>query len=148
MVVGRLTKLSASKEAFFKLLEQRALKLLVALAAKEGRPDLAGAASILAGKRLNFTVRDMGKIMKAIAAAKEKADLRLLPDSGRRLGMGHGDGCKLREHADGSFQGAVGVIADKRLPQGRRARCSLIWWKSGKVEEEGELHLGGRGPSR
>ena len=111
----------------------------IAWAAKEGRPDLAAPASILAARMKNLKVKDLLEINKAIQSAKGKRDLtlRYFPTPPERLGWGTVTDASWANHEDGSSQGAVAIVAfDKSLLEGEVAACSIVWWKSGKLRRK------------
>ena len=103
--------------------------------AKEGRPDLAGAASMLASKLTTLKVKDMIDINRSIASAKASRDLELkfLPIPPEDLCWGCVTDASWANHKDGS----TAVIAFHRdLMTGKRAPCTIIWWKSGKLRRK------------
>ena len=54
-----------------------------------------------------------------------------------RLRFGVATDASFDNYKDGSSQGAVGVLAyDVDLCSGASARCSLLWWKSGKLRRK------------
>ena len=106
---------------------------------KEGRPDLAGAASMLAARISTLQVKDLMDINKCIAGAKARRDLQLKfhPIPVADLCWGTVTDASWANHKDGSSQGATAVIAFHRdLLRGERAQCTMIWWKSGKLRRK------------
>ena len=90
----------------------------IAWAAKEGRPDLAAPASILASRMKSMKVKDMVEINKAIQNAKAKRDLtlRYFPIPPDRLGWGTVTDASWANHEDSTSQGAVAIVAfDKKF---------------------------------
>ncbi|CAE7806642.1 GIP, partial [Symbiodinium necroappetens] len=120
---------------------QRARGLLGSLAwlAKEGRPDVAGATSMLASRIGSLKVRDLIELNRAVEEAKKLRDLTLCfyPIKPQDLGWGAITDASWANHSDGSSQGALAIIAfDRAILDGRRAPCSLIWWKSAKLKRK------------
>ncbi|OLP78508.1 Retrovirus-related Pol polyprotein from transposon TNT 1-94 [Symbiodinium microadriaticum] len=121
--------------------KQRARGLLGSMAwlAKEGRPDVAGATSMLASRMGSLKVKDLVELNKAVEEAKKLRDLALCfyPIPPEQLGWGAITDASWANHADGSSQGALAVVAfDRALLAGQRAACSLIWWKSAKLRRK------------
>ena len=121
--------------------KQRARGLLGSMAwlAKEGRPDVAGATSMLASRMGSLKVKDLVELNKAVEEAKKLRDLALCfyPIPPEQLGWGAITDASWANHADGSSQGALAVVAfDRALLAGKRAACSLIWWKSAKLRRK------------
>ena len=111
----------------------------IAWAAKEGRPDLAAPASILASRVKTMKVKDLVQINRAIQNAKAKRDLtlRYFPIPPDKLGWGTVTDASWANHEDGASQGAVAIVAfDKKLLDGASAACSIVWWKSGKLRRK------------
>ncbi|CAE6919208.1 unnamed protein product [Symbiodinium sp. KB8] len=120
---------------------QRARGLLGSLAwlAKEGRPDVAGATSMLASRVGSLKVRDLIELNRAVEETKKLRDLTLCsyPIKPQDLGWGAITDASWANHSDGSSQGALAIIAfDRAILDGRRAPCSLIWWKSAKLKRK------------
>ncbi|CAE7498867.1 TY1B-DR1 [Symbiodinium sp. CCMP2592] len=111
----------------------------IAWAAKEGRPDLAATASIMASKLSKLQVKDLTLLNKAVQEAKANAKLELTyhPIAPERLCWGTATDASYVNHPDGSSQGAVVILAfDQDLLDGCVASCSLVWWKSGKLRRK------------
>ena len=111
----------------------------LAWAAKEGRPDAAAGASILASKAANLQVKDLLELNKVIQKVKETPELtlRYFPIPPSELCWGVITDASFTNHGDGGSQGALGILAFHRdLLSGHRATCSLIWWKSGKLRRK------------
>ncbi|CAE7929920.1 RE2, partial [Symbiodinium sp. KB8] len=121
--------------------KQKARGLLGSMAwlAKEGRPDVAGATSMLASRMGSLKVKDLVELNKAVEEAKKLRDLALCfyPIPPEQLGWGAITDASWANHVDGSSQGALAVVAfDRALLAGQRAACSLIWWKSAKLKRK------------
>jgi len=102
----------------------------LAWAAKEGRPDAAATASIMASKMKRLKIRDLIALNKAIKEVKGRPDLTMsyYPIEVSRLGFGTTTDASFDNYEDGSSQGAVGVLAyDLALVSGEKARCSRLW---------------------
>ena len=111
----------------------------LAWCAKEGRPDAAAGASILASKMTKMKIKDIVALNKVIAQVKSKPGLTLqyhsIPFDDLRFGVA--TDASWDNYEDGSSQGAVGVLAyHKDLLEGKTAKCSLLWWKSGKLRRK------------
>ena len=107
--------------------------------AKEARPDAAAGASILASKMTKMKIKDIVALNKVIAQVKSKPGLTLqyhsIPFDDLRFGVA--TDASWDNYEDGSSQGAVGVLAyHKDLLEGKTAKCSLLWWKSGKLRRK------------
>ena len=108
----------------------------LAWCAKEARPD---AASILASRMSKMVVKDVVALNKVIQEVKKRPDLTLnyYPVPPDKLRFGVATDASFDNYKDGSSQGAVGVLAyDVDLCTGAPARCSLLWWKSGKLKRK------------
>ena len=132
---------SKPEEAATESERQRARGLLGSLAwlAKEGRPDVAGATSMLASRIGSLKVKDLVELNRTVEEAKKYRDLTLsfYPIPPSQLGWGAVTDASWGNHADGSSQGALAVIAfDRALLDGQRAACSLVWWKSAKLKRK------------
>ena len=102
----------------------------LAWAAKDGRPDAAATASIMASKMKRLKIRDLIALNKAIKEVKGRPDLTMsyYPIEVSRLGFGTTTDASFDNYEDGSSQGAVGVLAyDLALVSGEKARCSRLW---------------------
>ncbi|CAE7241405.1 RE1 [Symbiodinium sp. CCMP2456] len=111
----------------------------LAWAAKEGRPDAASGASILASRMAKLKVRDVVALNKVIQEVRSKPELTLTYHSVplERLRFGVATDASFDNYDDGSSQGAVGVLAyDVALTEGETAKCSLLWWKSAKLRRK------------
>ena len=111
----------------------------LAWAAKEGRPDASAGASILASRMSKLKVKDITDLNKVIAQVKAKAGLTLsyFPIPLEDLSLGIATDASWKNYDDGSSQGAFGVLAfDRKMLNNERARCSLLWWNSGKLKRK------------
>eukprot|EP00439_Symbiodinium_sp_Y106_P065138 s4301_g10.t1 len=94
---------------------------------------------MLASRLPTAKVRDLIDLNQAVEAVKAKSQLeiRFFPIPPSDLGFGTVTDASWANHPDGGSQGATAVIAfDKALLTGARARCSLVWWKSGKLRRK------------
>ena len=76
---------------------------------------------------------------KVIAQVKAKPDLTLLYHSSPYddLRFGVATDASWDNYSDGGSQGSVGAIAYHHdLLEGKTAKCSLLWWKSGKLRRK------------
>ncbi len=131
---GRKAEEEASKE------EKEATRAAVGSltwAAKEGRPDAASAASLVASALSNLKVQDVMDLNKAIVAVKKRADLSLkiqsIPLS--ELQWGVITDASYANASKGRSQGAFAVIAfeEKMIGEGS-GKCNLLHWRSGKIQ--------------
>ena len=106
-------------------------------ASREGRPDAAAAASLSSSKFPKPLVEDLLDINKAVKMIKARPDLSIKvrsidPD---RLAWGVMTDASFDNAGDGRSQGAFGVIAfHEDLQKGFRVPCSLITWRSGRIQ--------------
>eukprot|EP00439_Symbiodinium_sp_Y106_P087337 s397_g45.t3 len=96
-------------------------------------------ASILASRMSKLKVKDITDLNKVIAQVKAKAGLTLsyFPIPLEDLSLGIATDASWKNYDDGSSQGAFGVLAfDRKMLNNERARCSLLWWNSGKLKRK------------
>ena len=111
----------------------------LAWAAKEGRPDASAGASILASRMGKLKVKDILDLNTVIQQVKSRADLTksYYPIAEEDFGLGVATDASWKNYSDGSSQGAFGVLTfDKKMLDNEKARCSLLWWKSGKLKRK------------
>ncbi|CAE8627158.1 unnamed protein product, partial [Polarella glacialis] len=107
-------------------------------AARIGRPDAAGPASIIAGTFPAPLIQDLIDLNKAVEALQKRPDLNLkihpIPLCDLRLGCV--SDASFANAAENRSQGSQGVIAyHKDLVKGKTAQCSLLRWRSGKIQQ-------------
>ena len=105
-------------------------------AAKEGRPDGAAMASLVASSLSSLKVPDIVDLNKCIKRMKEEAALKIpiqsIPLS--ELCWGVITDASYANAAKGKSQGAFAVIAyDKGVIEKGEGRCNLMHWRSGKI---------------
>ena len=106
-------------------------------AAKEGRPDAAAAASLVASSLANLKVQDIMDLNRAVKIVKQRPDLHLKIQAidPNRLGWGVVTDASFANASKGRSQGAHAVIAyDQRLLDHGRGKCNLLHWRSGKIQ--------------
>ena len=106
--------------------------------AKEGRPDAAAAASLGSSTFPKPTVQDLIDVNKAVKMLKEKADLtvKIRAIEPKKLAWGVISDASFGNAHQGHSQGAYAVIAfDEELKDGRKVPCSLISWRSGRIQK-------------
>ena len=104
-------------------------------AAKEGRPDCAAAASIIAGTLSKMKVQDVLDLNKAVREAKKTSTmcLKIQPIDPRRMVWGVVTDASYANAAGSSSQGAFGVVcADQEILHTGRGKMNLLHWRSGK----------------
>lgn len=105
-------------------------------AAKEGRPDCAAAASLIASTLSKMTVQDVADLNKVIKEVKESAAqcIQIQPIEPSRLCWGVITDASYANASGGASQGAYGVICyDEDLLHQGRGKANLIHWKSNKI---------------
>ena len=106
-------------------------------ASREGRPDAAAAASLSSSKFPRPIVEDLIDINKAVKLIKTKPDLSIKIKSidPEHLVWGVMSDASFDNAGEGRSQGAFGVIAfHEDLQKGFRVPCSLISWRSGRIQ--------------
>ena len=106
-------------------------------AAKEGRPDAAAAASLVASSLANLKVQDIMDLNRAVKIVKQRPGLHLKIQAidPNRLGWGVVTDASFANASKGRSQGAHAVIAyDQRLLDHGRGKCNLLHWRSGKIQ--------------
>ena len=109
----------------------------LAWAAKEGRPDAASVASLVASSLSNLRVQDVMDLNKAIIAVKKRADLSLRIQSipFGDLQWGVITDASYANATKGRSQGAFAVIAfEEKVVKEGSGRCNLLHWRSGKIQ--------------
>ena len=106
-------------------------------ASREGRPDAAASASLSASKFPKPVVQDLIDLNKSIQIIKSRPDLnikiRSIPVD--KLAWGVMTDASFDNAGDGKSQGAYGVLAfHEDLQKGYRVPCSLVTWKSGRIQ--------------
>ena len=104
--------------------------------AKEGRPDAAAAASLIASSLNTLRVQDILDLNKTIKEMKKSADLclKIQPIEPSRMVWGVVTDASYANAKDKASQGAYGVICcDEDVLEGRKGVTNLIHWKSGKM---------------
>lgn len=106
-------------------------------AAKEGRPDAAAAASLVASALSSLKVQDVMDLNKAIVAVKKRADLSLkiqsIPLSVLQWGVI--TDASYANASKGRSQGAFAVIAfEEKMVMEGSGKCNLLHWRSGKIQ--------------
>ena len=94
---------------------------------------------MLASRIGSLKVKDLVELNRTVEEAKKYRDLTLsfYPIPPSQLGWVAVTDASWGNHADGSSQGALAVIAfDRALLDGQRAACSLVWWKSAKLKRK------------
>ena len=105
-------------------------------AAKEGRPDCAASASLIASCLNNLKVQDVIDLNKAIKEAKEHEDLtvKIQPINEEDMCFGVVTDASYANTETYSSQGGFGVLCyDKQLEKKGIARGNLLYWRSGKI---------------
>ncbi|CAE7437016.1 RE1 [Symbiodinium sp. CCMP2592] len=106
--------------------------------AKEGRPDAAAAASLGASTFPKPTVQDVIDINRAVALLKERPELKIKIRSiaPENLSWGVVSDASFANAYAGHSQGAYAILAfDDRLKDGYRVPCSMIAWRSGRIQK-------------
>ena len=116
--------------------EARAVVGALTWAAKEGRPDCAAAASIIAGTLNRMKVQDILDLNKAVREAKKSStmSLRIQPIAPDQIIWGVVTDASYANASGGASQGAFGVICAEEsvLTRGSGA-VNLLHWRSGKM---------------
>eukprot|EP00439_Symbiodinium_sp_Y106_P038352 s6129_g4.t1 len=97
---------------------------------REGRPDAAAGASILASKMAKLKVRDVVALNRVIHDVRSKPELTLVYHAipMERLRFGVATEASFDNYDDDSSQSAVGVLAyDVALTEGQTAKCLEPW---------------------
>lgn len=106
-------------------------------AAKEGRPDAAAAASLVASSLATLKVQDILDLNRAVKAVKQRPDLSLKIQAiaPERLGWGVVTDASFANATKGRSQGAHAVITyDIELIEKGIGKCNLLHWRSGKIQ--------------
>ena len=106
--------------------------------AKEGRPDAAAAASVGASTFPKPTVQDVIDINRAVTSLKERPELkiRIRNIKPQDLSWGVVSDASFANAYAGHSQGAYAILAfDDKLKDGYRVPCSLISWRSGRIQK-------------
>ncbi|CAK9017487.1 Retrovirus-related Pol polyprotein from transposon RE1 (Retro element 1) (AtRE1) [Includes: Protease RE1 [Durusdinium trenchii] len=104
--------------------------------AKEGRPDAAAAASLIASSMSELKVQDIMDLNKAIGQVKEEEDLalRIQGIPMEELSRGVVTDASYANVCKGKSQGAFAVLAlEKKVATQGKGRCNLLHWRSGKL---------------
>ena len=105
-------------------------------AAKEGRPDCAAAASLIAGSLNRMKIQDVLDLNKAVREAKKEAglSLRIQPIDPSRMVWGVITDASYANAAESTSQGAFGVVcADLDVLEAGKGKMNLLHWRSGKL---------------
>ena len=105
--------------------------------AKEGHPDAAAIASLVASNLTRLSVQDIRDLNKAIDLLKSRSDLclRIQPIRPERLGWGVITDVSFANASQGKSQGAYAVVAyDVEVLERGEGRCNLLHWRSGKIQ--------------
>ena len=109
-------------------------------AAKEGRPDAAATASLIASRLNALKVQDMVDLNKGIEAVKARKDLslRIQRIPFEKLCWGVVTDASYANAVKGKSQSAFAVIAfeDSMLRDGC-GKCHILHWRSGKIHRQG-----------
>ena len=106
--------------------------------AKEGRPDAAAAASLGASTFPKPVIQDVLDVNAAVKLLKERPDLTIKIRSiePSKLAWGVISDASFGNAYAGHSQGAYAVLAfDEKLKDGFRVPCSLISWRSGRIQK-------------
>ena len=105
-------------------------------AAKEGRPDCAARASLIAGCLNELKVQDILDLNKIINEVKSKAptSLKIQPVKPDRACFGVITDASYANASGGKSQGAYGVFCyDLELAESGKGKANLLHWRSGKM---------------
>lgn len=105
-------------------------------AAKEGRPDCAAAASLIARCLNKLKVQDIVDLNKVIREVKSHAEMSIPiePIQEERMCWGVVTDASWGNAERGASQGAYGVLCyDRSLVDEGKGRTNLLHWKSGKI---------------
>jgi len=117
--------------------QARAVLGALTWAAKEGRPDCAAPASILASTLNKMTIQDIIDLNKTVRDVKlsHKLCIPIQPINIQELQWGVITDASYANTEDGASQGAYGVICyDNELWEKGCGRANLIHWKSSKIQ--------------
>ena len=108
----------------------------LAWAAKEGRPDCAAIASLVASSMRQLTVEDIIDLNKCIDKVKANSELAIriqhIPEED--LCWGVVTDASYANVKDGKSQGGYCVISyESKVANGEKGKCNLIHWRSGKI---------------
>ena len=106
-------------------------------AAKEGRPDCAAGASLIAGCLNRLKVQDILDLNKIIKETKENSTMSIkiqaIPEDSMCFGVI--TDASYANAGIGSSQGGFGVLCyEKGLAKNGCARGNLLYWRSGKIQ--------------
>eukprot|EP00435_Cladocopium_sp_Y103_P053328 s859_g17.t1 len=135
LAVGRAKEKEAEATAEEKSLTRAGIGSLT-WAAKEGRPDCAAAASIIASCLAKLKVQDILDLNKTIREVKKDASLclRIQPISLQRLQWGVITDASYANTSGCGSQGAFGVICfDEDVTKKGHGKANLIYWRSGRI---------------
>ena len=107
-------------------------------AAKEGRPDCAAAASLGAACFPKPTIQDILDVNRAVKLLKDRSDLsiKIRAIDVDKLAWGIISDASFANAYGGHSQGAYGILAfHEDLQRGCRVPCSLISWRSGRIQK-------------
>ena len=105
-------------------------------AAKEGRPDCAAGASLLAGSLNRLKIQDIVDLNKIIKETKANSgmSLKIQPIPEEEMCFGVITDAAFANAGNGSSQGGFGILCyEKKLAATGRARGNLLYWRSGKI---------------
>ena len=105
-------------------------------AAKEGRPDCAASASIIASCLTRLTVQDILDLNRAIREAKKDAGLclQIQPIPLEKLHWGVITDASYANTEGSASQGAFGVICfEEKVMKSGKGKANLIYWRSGRI---------------
>ena len=106
--------------------------------ARECRPDAAAAASLGAASFPAPTIQDILDVNRAVETVKSRPELsiKIQPIPVKDLCWGVISDASFANAHSGGSQGAYGILAyHKGLHDGERVDCSLISWKSGRIQK-------------
>ena len=135
LAVGRAQEKNAEATEQERSLARAAIGSLT-WAAKEGRPDCAASASIIASCLTRLKVQDIVDLNKAIREAKKDAALciRIQPIKMDRLHWGVITDASYANTEGCASQGAFGVVCfDEEVLQKGAGATNLIYWRSGRI---------------
>lgn len=105
-------------------------------AAKEGRPDCAAGASLIAGCLTTLKIQDINDLNKIIREVKKSSRMQIpiQPIAPSRMCWGVVTDASWANASGGASQGAYGVLCyDEDVVTQGSGVCNLIHWKSGKI---------------
>eukprot|EP00913_Durusdinium_trenchii_P000489 g447.t1 len=105
-------------------------------AAKEGRPDAAAMASLVASCLNDLKIQDILDLNKAIRNVRKEASLciRIQPIAPEDIAWGVFTDASYANASKGRSQGAFAVVAlDKKTLTEGKGKCNLLHWRSGKI---------------